>query len=117
MADPTQMFSGLGDVPAPAAEEAPAEAGGGGFFRRLVDGLSKSSKALTGQIQQIAFDPDDSEAWERLEEALLLADCGVPATVEIIGRLERRAAAGADTPGADHTPPQAQDITHNMGRA
>ena len=70
MADPHQMFSGLGDVP--VVEEAPqAEQGGGGFFRRLVDGLSKSSKALTGQIQSIAFDPDDAEAWEQLEEALL----------------------------------------------
>lgn len=117
MADPTQMFSGLGDVPAPAAEEAPAEAGGGGFFRRLVDGLSKSSKALTGQIQQIAFDPDDSEAWERLEEALLLADCGVPATVEIIGRLERRAAAGALAPGADLAPALAEEIADMLAGA
>ncbi|MEY4226104.1 MAG: hypothetical protein RL190_861 [Actinomycetota bacterium] len=117
MADPTQMFSGLGDVPAPAAEEAPAEDGGGGFFRRLVDGLSKSSKALTGQIQQIAFDPDDSEAWERLEEALLLADCGVPATVEIIGRLERRAAAGALAPGTDLAPALAEEIADMLAGA
>ncbi len=117
MADPEQMFSGLGDVPAPAAEEAPAEDGGGGFFRRLVDGLAKSSKALTGQIQQIAFDPDDSEAWERLEEALLLADCGVPATVEIIGRLERRAAAGSLAPGADLAPALAEEIADMLAGA
>ena len=116
MADPHQMFSGLGDVP--VVEEAPqAEQGGGGFFRRLVDGLSKSSKALTGQIQSIAFDPDDAEAWEQLEEALLLADCGVPATVEIIGRLERRAAAGGLTPGADLAPALAEEIADLLAGA
>ena len=61
MADPHQMFSGLGDVSV-AEAAAPAEQGGG-FFRLLVDGLSKSSKALTGQLQSIAFDPDDAASW------------------------------------------------------
>jgi len=117
VADPTQMFTGLGDVPAAPAEEAPTADSGGGFFRRLVDGLSKSSRALTGQIQQIAFDPDDSEAWERLEEALLLADCGVPATVEVIGRLERRAAAGGLAPGADLAPVLAEEIADMLAGA
>ena len=115
MADPHQMFSGLGDVSV-AEAAAPAEQGGG-FFRRLVDGLSKSSKALTGQLQSIAFDPDDAAAWEQLEEALLLADCGVPATVEIIGRLERRAAAGGLTPGADLTPALAEEIADLLAGA
>ncbi len=116
MADPAQMFSGLGDVAVPEPEAAPAGEGGG-FFRRLVDGLSKSSRALTGQIQQIAFDPDDSEAWERLEEALLLADCGVPATVEIIGRLEARAASGALAPGADLAPALAEEVADMLAGA
>ena len=40
------------------------------------------------------FDPADPEVWERLEEALILADCGVPATVEVIERLEAEADAG-----------------------
>jgi fused signal recognition particle receptor len=115
MADPHQMFSGLGDVS--VVEEAAPTEQGGGFFRRLVDGLSKSSKALTGQLQSIAFDPDDAAAWEQLEEALLLADCGVPATVEIIGRLERRAAAGGLTPGADLTPALAEEIADLLAGA
>lgn len=109
MADPYLMFSGLAAGVEATPADAPAEQGGG-FFRRLVDGLSKSSRALTGQIQQIAFDPDDADAWEQLEEALLLADCGVPATVEIIGRLERRAAAGGLAPGADLAPALAEEI-------
>ncbi len=115
MADPHQMFSGLGDVT--VAEEAPQDEQGGGFFRRLVDGLSKSSKALSGQIQSIAFDPEDEAAWEQLEEALLLADCGVPATVEIIGRLERRVAAGGLTPGADLAPALAEEIADLLAGA
>lgn len=118
MADPQLMFSGLGDVEVAETAPAPAQVEQQrGFFGRLVDGLSKSSKALTGQIQQIAFDPDDEEAWERLEEALLLADCGVPATVEIIGRLERRAAAGGLEPGADLAPALAEEIADLMSGA
>jgi len=116
MADPHLMFSGLGDVEFVEPEIETTEEGGS-FFRRLVDGLAKSSKALTGQIQAIAFDPDDAEAWERLEEALLLADCGVPATVEIIGRLERRAAAGGMAPGEDLAPALAEEIADLLSGA
>ena len=111
MTDSQLMFTGLRDVTVVASEPDLAAAREGGFFRRLVDGLTKSSRALTGQIQAIAFDPDDAEAWERLEEALLLADCGVPATVQIIGRLEQRAAEGRLNPGADLTVALAEEIS------
>ncbi|CAB4691299.1 MAG: signal recognition particle-docking protein FtsY [Actinobacteria bacterium] len=62
-----------------------------GFFGRLRESLSKSRRALGDQLAAVAFDPGDSESWERLEEALLMADVGVPATVELIRRLEARA--------------------------
>jgi signal recognition particle GTPase len=45
-----------------------------GLFSRLRDSLGKSRRALTEQLVAAAFDPDDSEAWERLEEALIAAD-------------------------------------------
>jgi fused signal recognition particle receptor len=61
-----------------------------GFLVRLRDSLSKSRRALTQQLAVAAFDPADEEAWERLEEALIAADVGVPATAEIVGRLEAR---------------------------
>jgi fused signal recognition particle receptor len=61
-----------------------------GFFGRLRDSLSKSRRALTQQLEVVAFDPADEEAWERLEEALITADVGVPATAEIVRRLEAR---------------------------
>jgi fused signal recognition particle receptor len=58
-----------------------------GWFGRLRDSLSASRQALT---RELLFDPSDEEAWERIEEALIAADCGVPATVEIVRRLEDR---------------------------
>ena len=76
----------LGDEqPAQAAEDERTR-----FFGRLRDSLSKSRRALTAQLAAAAFDPADDEAWERLEEALITADVGVPATAELVGRLEQR---------------------------
>jgi fused signal recognition particle receptor len=61
-----------------------------GLFSRLRDSLSKSRRALTAELASAAFDPGDADAWERLEEALIRADVGVPATAEIVQRLEAR---------------------------
>jgi fused signal recognition particle receptor len=61
-----------------------------GFFGRLRESLSKSRRALTQQLAVGVFDPADEEAWERLEEALIGADVGVPATAELVRRLEAR---------------------------
>jgi len=66
----------------------------GRFFGRLRDSLSKSRRALTEQLQVAAFDPGDELSWERLEEALLQADVGVPATAELVRRLEQRGDIG-----------------------
>jgi fused signal recognition particle receptor len=65
-----------------------------GFFSRLRDSLGKSRRALTDQLALAAFDPADDEAWERLEEALIAADVGIPATAELVRRLEARGVAG-----------------------
>jgi fused signal recognition particle receptor len=66
------------------------EAERGGLFARLRDSLSKSRRALVEQLAVAAFDPADEDAWERLEEALIAADVGVPATAELVRRLEAR---------------------------
>jgi fused signal recognition particle receptor len=63
------------------------EEGRRGWFGRLRDSLASSRQALT---RELLFDPGDEEVWERIEEALIAADCGVPATVEIVRRLEER---------------------------
>jgi fused signal recognition particle receptor len=65
-----------------------------GFFSRLRDSLGKSRRALTEQLAAAAFDPADESAWERLEEALIAADVGVPATAELVRRLEARPDVG-----------------------
>jgi fused signal recognition particle receptor len=66
------------------------ERGGGGMFARLRDSLSKSRRALTGELAAAAFDPGNDADWERLEEALIMGDVGVPATAELVQRLELR---------------------------
>ena len=71
------------------AEPEPEEAKGS-WLRRLRSGLTASREALTSEIAAAVFDPADDESWERVEEALIQADCGVPATVEIVRRLEER---------------------------
>src|SRR4051794_3741158 len=80
----------LGDEAAPAEESE-----GSGMFARLRDSLGRSRRALTEQIGVAAFDAGDEASWERLEEALIAADVGVPATAELVQRLEARPDAGA----------------------
>jgi fused signal recognition particle receptor len=60
-----------------------------GFLGRLRESLSKSRRALVAELGA-SFDPGDEQAWERLEEALIRADVGVPATAELVRRLEAR---------------------------
>jgi fused signal recognition particle receptor len=80
----------LGDEAAPAEEDAART----GLFSRLRDSLGKSRRALTEQLAVGAFDPAEDASWERLEEALIAADVGVPATAELVQRLEARADLG-----------------------
>ena len=68
----------------------------GGRFARLRDSLSKSRRALTGELAAAAFDPGNELDWERLEEALIMGDVGVRATAELVRRLEARGDAGDD---------------------
>ena len=81
----------LGDAPGATDETAEEQQG---FLGRLRDSLGRSRRALTEQIAVAAFDPSDDEAWERLEEALIGADVGVPATAELVQRLEARGELG-----------------------
>jgi fused signal recognition particle receptor len=86
-----QMFNTGGSA---AVAQATQEEDRRGLFSRMRESLSKSRKAMTQQLAAVMFDPADADVWERLEEALILADCGVPATVEVIERLEAEADAG-----------------------
>ncbi len=61
-----------------------------GLFARLRESLGKSRRALTEELALASFDPSEEASWERLEEALIAADVGVPATAELVQRLEAR---------------------------
>src|SRR4051812_14869831 len=65
-----------------------------GFFRRLRENLSKTREALTSEIQATLFETLDEETWERLEEALIMADVGASTTASVVGRLEQEATSG-----------------------
>jgi fused signal recognition particle receptor len=66
-----------------------------GFFRRLRENLSKTSQALGAEIQATLFEGDlDEETWERLEEALIMADVGARTTAQVVSRLEQEAESG-----------------------
>ena len=84
----------MGLAPAPERSAEP-EGRRRGFFSRLRENLGRSSRALAQGLNELAFDPSDDDVWERLEELLIAADVGVPATVEIVQALEAESAAGS----------------------
>ncbi|MBX7190348.1 MAG: signal recognition particle receptor subunit alpha, partial [Solirubrobacterales bacterium] len=69
-----------------------------GAFRRLRESLSKSRRALTEEIGSSLFDRIDDETWERLEEALILADAGATTTAQVVEKLEYEVDSGAVPP-------------------
>jgi fused signal recognition particle receptor len=73
-----------------AGDDAPRR----GFFKRLRQNLSKTREALTSEIQATLFDTLDEETWERLEEALIMADVGARTTAGVVGQLEQEATSG-----------------------
>jgi fused signal recognition particle receptor len=88
----------LGADAAPGAvalEPAEEEAERGGVFRRLRENLARSRAALTAEVSSSFFDKLDAEAFERLEEALILADVGAPVTARVVGKLEAEVSSGA----------------------
>jgi fused signal recognition particle receptor len=78
-----------------ASAAAEAEPERRGVFRRLRESLSKSRQALGEEISASFFDRIDDETWERLEEALILADAGAPTTAAVVERLEHEVDSGA----------------------
>jgi fused signal recognition particle receptor len=89
------------DAPAPDAREDAGRAprrgrahGAQRWVKRLRENLAKTREALGGEIQATLFGELDAEAWERLEEALILADVGASTTASIVGTLEAEAESG-----------------------
>ena len=63
-----------------------------GFFSRLVAGLTKTRENIVSGIDSIfsGFSAIDEDFYEELEDALLLADCGVKATTVILDELREQ---------------------------
>ncbi|MBA3866688.1 MAG: signal recognition particle-docking protein FtsY [Solirubrobacterales bacterium] len=96
MATSWQEMIDLGSrVSANASTEAEPEEQRRGVFRRLRESLSKSRQALAEEISASLFDRIDEETWERLEQALILADAGAPTTAAVVERLEHEVDSGA----------------------
>ena len=97
-----QEIFDLGARDAVAVEaSAESEDGRRGVFRRLRESLSKSRQALVEEVSASLFDRIDEETWERLEEALILADAGAPTTAEVVERLEQEVESGAVSPDGE----------------
>jgi fused signal recognition particle receptor len=95
MATSWQEILDLGQRAAPSpSPEGDGEPQRRGVLRRLRESLSKSRQALTEEISASFFDRIDEETWERLEEALILADAGAPTTAKVVERLEHEVESG-----------------------
>jgi fused signal recognition particle receptor len=66
----------------------------GGLFRRLRESMAKTRQALGSEIQATLFGVLDEQTWERLEEALIMADVGASTTATVVQQLEGEASAG-----------------------
>jgi fused signal recognition particle receptor len=94
------------DQDAPGSDPAHSGEGGErrGLFRRLRESLTKTRQALGGEIHATLFQTLDEHTWERLEEALIMADVGASATASIVQTLEIEALEGGLTGAGGHSP-------------
>ena len=104
--DWSELFIADGHAPEgsqahPDGREQAGERGEGrrGLFKRLRENLSKTRQALGSEIQATLFATLDENTWERLEEALIMADVGASATASVVETLEREATEGDLTSG------------------
>jgi fused signal recognition particle receptor len=65
-----------------------------GLFKRLRESMAKTRQALGAEVQATLFGVLDEHTWERLEEALIMADVGASTTAAVVGTLEAEVAEG-----------------------
>jgi fused signal recognition particle receptor len=66
----------------------------GGLFRRLRESMAKTRQALGSEIHATLFGVLDEQTWERLEEALIMADVGASTTAAVVQTLEQESTSG-----------------------
>jgi fused signal recognition particle receptor len=81
------------DAPGAAGEpDSPRKRGG--LFRRLRESMAKTRQALGSEIHATLFGVLDEQTWERLEEALIMADVGASTTAAVVQTLEQESSSG-----------------------
>ncbi len=86
------LFITSGELP-DTPDEQPEQRSG--FFRRLRQNMSKTRAALQAEVHATLFTGEiDEDTWERLEEALIMADVGAMTTAKVVGDLEMEAEGG-----------------------
>jgi fused signal recognition particle receptor len=86
------------------------------FFKKLRSNLAKTRDALGAEIQATLLEGDlDEEAWERLEEALIMADVGATTTARVVGELEQEA-AGGDLAGGEALTRRLEEMLARIAR-
>jgi fused signal recognition particle receptor len=86
---------GVGPAAEAAADEAAAPEKKRRFFKRLRENMAKTREALGAELQATLFEGDiDEDTWERLEEALIMADVGAATTARVVAQLEQEATDG-----------------------
>jgi fused signal recognition particle receptor len=76
------------------AEEPDSPRKRGGLFRRLRESMAKTRQALGSEIHATLFGVLDEHTWERLEEALIMADVGASTTAAVVQALEQESSSG-----------------------
>jgi len=101
------------------ASQAPAEEAQGqrrrGMFRRLRENMAKTRTALAAEVQATLFENLDEETWERLEEALIMADVGAKTTAEVVTKLETEAEQG-DLEGGEQLTRRLSELLAGIAR-
>lgn len=72
-----------------------------GFFKKIFGGLAKTRQNIAESVGNVLkkFTKVDEELFEELEEALILADCGVETACDIIDRLRKKVKVDKITEG------------------
>jgi fused signal recognition particle receptor len=83
-----------GDEGAAGSDEQGASGRRRGLFGRLRESMAKTRQALGAEVQATLFGVLDEHTWERLEEALIMADVGAGTTASVVQTLEAEVAEG-----------------------
>ena len=87
-----------------------------GLMGRLRESLTKPRQAISPQLAGIyAHKLVTPENWDDLEDALIAADCGMDATMELVARLRAEAGTGAIVGGQDLARALWRSIAVEMG--